>query len=117
VVRVGLPTQPQSWAGWDRCPNGRLLPGELWLAAAKSHPVTTAVGAPRADALAEKLPPRAWQRLPAPAPKVTAGMSGPAPASAMAPAIHDDSDLGMTVLAQGGHSTVPSPAGPAGPVS
>jgi hypothetical protein len=35
----------------------------------------------------------------------------------MAPAIHDDSDLGMTVLAQGGHSTVPSPAGPAGPVS
>jgi hypothetical protein len=63
VVRVGLPTQPQSWAGWDRCPNGRLLPGELWLAAAKSHPVTTAVGAPRADALAEKLPPRAWQRL------------------------------------------------------
>jgi SRSO17 transposase len=33
------------------------------LAVAKSHPVTTAAGAWRADALARKLPPRAWQRL------------------------------------------------------
>ena len=33
------------------------------LAVAKSHPVTTAAGALRADALAARLPPRAWQRL------------------------------------------------------
>jgi SRSO17 transposase len=33
------------------------------LAVAKSHPVTTAGGAVRADMLARKLPPRAWQRL------------------------------------------------------
>lgn len=33
------------------------------LAVAKSHPVATAAGARRADALAAKLPPRAWQRL------------------------------------------------------
>jgi SRSO17 transposase len=35
------------------------------LAVAKSHQVTTAAGALRADTLARKLPPRAWQRLPA----------------------------------------------------
>jgi hypothetical protein len=35
------------------------------LAAAESHFVITAVGALRADALAEELLPRAWQRLPA----------------------------------------------------
>jgi SRSO17 transposase len=33
------------------------------LAVAKSHPVATAAGALRADALAANLPPRAWQRL------------------------------------------------------
>ena len=33
------------------------------LAVAKSHPVTTAAGAVRADLLARRLPPRAWQRL------------------------------------------------------
>ncbi len=33
------------------------------LAVAKSHPVATAAGTLRADALAAKLPPRAWQRL------------------------------------------------------
>jgi SRSO17 transposase len=33
------------------------------LAVAKSHPVATAAGAVRADVLARKLPPRAWQRL------------------------------------------------------
>ena len=33
------------------------------LAVAKSHPVSTAAGALRADALAARLPPRAWQRL------------------------------------------------------
>jgi SRSO17 transposase len=33
------------------------------LAVAKSHPAATAVGAVRADVLAGKLPPRAWQRL------------------------------------------------------
>jgi SRSO17 transposase len=33
------------------------------LAVAKSHPVTTAAGVCRADALAARLPPRAWQRL------------------------------------------------------
>jgi hypothetical protein len=54
---------------------------------------------------------------PAFAPKVTADMSGPATASAMAPAIHDDSDLGMTVLAQGSRSTGPSPAWRAGLMS
>jgi SRSO17 transposase len=35
------------------------------LAVAKSHPAATAAGVLRADALAKKLPPRAWQRLPA----------------------------------------------------
>jgi SRSO17 transposase len=35
------------------------------LAVAKNHPVTTAAGTVRADALAGRLPPRAWQRLPA----------------------------------------------------
>lgn len=35
------------------------------LAVARSHPVATAAGAVRADVLARKLPPRAWQRLPA----------------------------------------------------
>ena len=44
-------------------------------------------------------------------------MSGPATASDMALAIHDDSDLGMTVRAQGSRSTGPAPAGRAGPVS
>ena len=33
------------------------------LAVAKSHPITTAAGVSRADALAAKLPRRAWQRL------------------------------------------------------
>jgi SRSO17 transposase len=33
------------------------------LAVAKSHPAATAAGTVRADALARKLPPRAWQRL------------------------------------------------------
>jgi SRSO17 transposase len=33
------------------------------LAVAKSHPAATAAGAVRADMLARKLPPRAWQRL------------------------------------------------------
>ena len=33
------------------------------LAVAKSHPVATAAGALRADALAARLPPRSWQRL------------------------------------------------------
>jgi SRSO17 transposase len=33
------------------------------LAVAKSHPAATAAGAVRADVLARKLPPRAWQRL------------------------------------------------------
>ena len=32
-------------------------------------------------------------------------MSGPATAGAIPPAIHDDNDLGTTVLAQGSHST------------
>ena len=90
------------------------------LAAAKSHSVTTAAGALRADALAEKLPPAPGsgcrQALP---PKVTADISGPATATASAipPAIHDDNDPGMTVLAQGSHSTGPAPAGRAGPMS
>jgi SRSO17 transposase len=35
------------------------------LAVAKSHPVATSAAAARADALARKLPQRAWQRLPA----------------------------------------------------
>jgi SRSO17 transposase len=35
------------------------------LAVAKSHPVTTAAGTVRAEVLARRLPPRAWQRLPA----------------------------------------------------
>jgi hypothetical protein len=90
------------------------------LAAAKSHSVTTAVGALRADALADKLPPAPGSGCrPALAPKVTAGMSGPATATATAipPAIHDDNDLGMTVLAQGSHSTGPAPAGRAGLMS
>jgi hypothetical protein len=53
------------------------------------------------------------------APEVTAGMSGPATAAAgaIAPAVHDDSDPGMTVLAQGSHSTGPAPAGRAGLMS
>ena len=38
-------------------------------------------------------------------------MSGPATATAIPPAIHDGNDLGMTVLAQGSHSTGPAPAG------
>jgi hypothetical protein len=40
-------------------------------------------------------------------------MSGPATAtaSAISPAIHDGNDPGMTVLAQGSHSTGPAPAG------
>jgi SRSO17 transposase len=33
------------------------------LVVAKGHPVTTAAGAVRADAVTRKLPPRAWQRL------------------------------------------------------
>ena len=43
-------------------------------------------------------------------------MSGPATATASAipPAIHDDNDLGMTVLAQGSHSTGPGPGRPGG---
>jgi hypothetical protein len=86
------------------------------LAAAKSHSVTTAVGALRADALAKKLPPAPGSGCrPALAPKVTAGMSGPA--TAIRPAIHDGNDLGMTVLAQGSHSTGPAPAGRAGLMS
>jgi hypothetical protein len=48
-------------------------------------------------------------------------MSGPATATATAsaipPAIHDDNDPGMTVLAQGSHSTGPAPAGRAGLMS
>jgi hypothetical protein len=88
------------------------------LAAAKSHSVTTAVGALRADALADKLPPAPGSGCrPALAPKVTAGMSGPATAGAIPPAIHDDNDPGMTVLAQGSHSTGPAPAGRAGLMS
>ncbi len=39
------------------------------LAVAKSHPVTTVAGACRADALANRLPPRAWQRLAGPGAK------------------------------------------------
>jgi hypothetical protein len=35
----------------------------------------------------------------------------------MAPAIHDDSDLGMTVLAQGSHRAGPAPAGRPGLMS
>ena len=43
-------------------------------------------------------------------------MSGPATATAGAipPAVHDDSDLGMTVLAQGSHSTGPARPRPDG---
>jgi hypothetical protein len=86
------------------------------LAAAKGHSVTTAVGALRADAPAKKLPPAPGSGCrPALAPKVTAGMSGPA--TAIPPAIHDDNDPGMTVLAQGSHSTGPAPAGRAGLMS
>jgi len=46
-------------------------------------------------------------------------MSGPATATASAipSAIHDDNDLGMTVLAQGSHSTGPAPADRAGLMS
>jgi hypothetical protein len=48
-------------------------------------------------------------------------MSGPATASAIPPAIHDDNDPGMTVLAQGSHSTggppLFAPAGRAGLMS
>jgi hypothetical protein len=120
VVRVGLPTQAIVLAAWDRCPYGLLLPGELCAGRGKSHSVTTAVGALRAEPLAKKLPPAPGSGCrPALAPKVTAGMSGPATATASAipPAIHDDNDLGMTVLAQGSHSTGPAPAGRAGLMS
>ncbi len=44
-------------------------------------------------------------------------MSGPATAGAIPPAIHDDNDLGTTVLAQGSHSTGPAPAGRTGLMS
>jgi hypothetical protein len=44
-------------------------------------------------------------------------MSGPATAGAIPPAIRDDNDPGMTVLAQGSHSTGPAPAGRAGLMS
>jgi hypothetical protein len=37
-------------------------------------------------------------------------MSRPAAATAIASAIHDDNDLGMTLLAQGRHRTGPAPA-------
>ena len=48
------------------------------LAVAASHLVTTAAGRLRVDALAAKLPPRAWQRLSAgPAPRGSAGMTRP----------------------------------------
>ena len=86
------------------------------LAAAKSHSVTTAAGALRAGALADKLPPAPGSGCrPGLAAKVTAGMSGPA--TAISPAFHDGSDLGMTVLAQGIYSTGPVPAGRAGLMS
>ena len=51
VVRVGLPAQAIVLAVWDRCPYGRLLPGELCAGRGKSRSVTTAAGALRADAL------------------------------------------------------------------
>ena len=38
-------------------------------------------------------------------------MSGPATAGAIPPAIYDDNDPGMTVLAQGSHSTGAAPPG------
>jgi len=118
VARVGLPTQAIVLAAWDRCPYGRLLPGELCAGRGKSHSVSTAAGALRADALAKELPPAPGSGCrPARAPEVTAGMSGPATASAISPAIHDDNDPGMTVLAQGSHSTGPGPAGRAGLMS
>jgi hypothetical protein len=46
-------------------------------------------------------------------------MSGPATATAGAivPAVHGGNDPGMTVLAQGSHSTGPAPAGRAGLMS
>jgi hypothetical protein len=48
-------------------------------------------------------------------------MSGSATATATAtaipPAIRDDNDLGMTVLAQGSHGTGPAPADRAGLMS
>ena len=55
------------------------------LAVAASHLVTTAGGRLRVDALAAKLPPRAWQRRPAgPAPGGSAGMTGPGSPSSRA---------------------------------
>jgi hypothetical protein len=90
------------------------------LAAAESHSVTTAAGALRADALADKLPPALAAAVGRPLrQRVTAGVSGPATATAGAipPAIHDDNDPGMTVLAQGSHSTGPAPAVRAGLMS
>ena len=55
------------------------------LAVAKSHPLATAAGALRADTLAARLPPRAWQKLPAGAgTKGTATTTGPG--SALTPA-------------------------------
>jgi hypothetical protein len=54
---------------------------------------------------------------PARAPRITAGMSGPAAASAIPAAIHDGNDPGMMVLAQGSRSTGPAPAGRAGLMS
>jgi hypothetical protein len=58
VARVGLPAQAIVLADWDRCPYGRLLPGELCAGRGKSHSVTTAAGALRADALAKSCRPR-----------------------------------------------------------
>src|SRR5262245_13779462 len=51
-----------------------------------------------ADALADKLPPAPGSGCrPARAPKITAGMGGPA--SVISPAVHDDDDPGMMVPA------------------
>ena len=48
------------------------------LAVACSHEVTTDAGKFRADALAAKVPKRAWQKLsPGPAPRGTASTTGP----------------------------------------
>jgi hypothetical protein len=87
------------------------------MAAAESRSVATTVGVLRMYSLESCLPAPGSGCRPTLAPEVTAGMSGPATASAIPPAIHDDNDLAMTVLAQGRHSTVPAPAGRAGPVS
>ena len=90
------------------------------LAAAKAtlSPLRSALCA-RMHSLKELPPAPGSGCRPARAPKVTAGMSGPAAAAAraIAPAIYDDNDLGMTVLAQGSHSTGPAPAGRAGLMS